>query len=60
MKFIHYLESITHVGIYPLTSLAIFGIFFLAMATWVIRADKGYIGKMKSMPFPENENEINY
>lgn len=57
MKFIHYLESITHVGIYPLTSLVIFMVFFAAVATWVLKADKGYIGKMKSMPFPENETE---
>ena len=57
MKFIHYLETITGVGIYPLSSLFIFFIFFTAMATWVLKADKGYIRSMKYIPFPDNENE---
>ncbi len=57
MKFIHYLETITGVGIYPLTSLAIFFVFFAVMATWVLKADKVYIKALKSIPFPENENE---
>ncbi len=57
MKFIHYLETITHVGIYPLTSLAVFGLFFLGVAAWAWKADKGYIGKMTAMPFSENESE---
>ncbi len=57
MKFIHYLETITGVSIYPLSSLLIFVLFFTAMATWVLKADKGYITVMKQIPFPENENE---
>ena len=57
MKFIHYLESITGVGIYPLSSLLIFVLFFTAMATWVLKADKRYINTMSNLPFPENENE---
>ena len=57
MKFINYLESITHVGIYPLTSLFIFFMFFAVMTTWVLKADKKYIGTMKQLPFPDNENE---
>jgi hypothetical protein len=57
MKFIHYLETITGVSIYPLTSLAIFFLFFSVMTTWILRADKGYIASMKNLPFPENETE---
>lgn len=57
MKFIHYLEKITGVGIYPLSSLIIFFLFFAVVATWVLKADKGYINGMKQIPFPENENE---
>lgn len=56
MKFIHYLETITGVGIFPLTSLAIFFLFFSAVATWALKADKTYIGSLKRIPFPENEN----
>ncbi|PQJ11815.1 CcoQ/FixQ family Cbb3-type cytochrome c oxidase assembly chaperone [Flavipsychrobacter stenotrophus] len=57
MKFIHYLEHITGVGIYPLTSLTIFFVFFAAMATWSARADKKYIEELKNIPFPEKNNQ---
>lgn len=57
MKFIHYLESITGVGIYPLTSLTIFFLFFTAMAIWSAKADKNYIKVLKHIPFPEDNNE---
>jgi hypothetical protein len=57
MKFINYLESITGVGIYPLSSLMIFFLFFLMVSTWALRADKGHINAMKHIPFPESENE---
>lgn len=55
MKFIHYLETITGVGIFPLVSLTIFFLFFSAMAVWALKADKTYIVSLKSIPFPENE-----
>lgn len=55
MKFIHYLEKITGVSIYPLVSLLIFFLFFTGMAIWVLKADKKYIRSMKLIPFPENE-----
>lgn len=57
MKFINYLETITGVGIYPLTSLIIFFTLFTFMAIWVCKADKKYIQAMKYIPFPEKENE---
>jgi cytochrome c oxidase cbb3-type subunit 3 len=57
MKFIHYLETITGVGIYPLTSLVIFFLFFTAMATWAFKADKKYINALKQIPFEADENE---
>lgn len=55
MKFIHYLERITGVGIFPLTSLTIFFIFFLAMALWSFKADKRYINALKHIPFPDTD-----
>ena len=57
MKFIHYLETITGVSIYPLTSLTIFFLFFIVVATWALKADKKYINTVKNIPFPESENE---
>jgi hypothetical protein len=59
MKFIHYLEKITGVGIYPLSSLCIFFLFFVVMTTWVMKADKRYIASMKYIPFPDNETDNN-
>jgi len=56
MKFIHYLESITGVGIYPLTSLAIFFLFFAVVSIWTYKADKKYIDALKHIPFPDNDN----
>lgn len=55
MKFINYLESITGVGIYPLTSLAVFFLFFAVVITWSFKADKKYITSLKQIPFAENE-----
>jgi cytochrome c oxidase cbb3-type subunit 3 len=57
MKFIHYLETITGVGIYPLSSLTIFFVFFSVMTIWSLKADKGYIKALKNIPFPESNNE---
>jgi hypothetical protein len=50
MKFIHYLEKITGVSIYPLTSFVIFGVFFLLMLTWVLKTDKKTIRKISRIP----------
>ena len=57
MKFIHYLETITGVGIYPLSSLVIFFLFFSVVTTWSLKVDKKYIDSLKQIPFPESENE---
>ncbi len=57
MKFIHYLERITGVGIYPLLSLIIFFLFFTILLLWIMRADKTYISVLKNIPFPGNETE---
>jgi cytochrome c oxidase cbb3-type subunit IV len=43
MKFRHYLESITGVGIYPMVSLFIFFVFFTLLAVWAFKAKKSYI-----------------
>lgn len=57
MKFIHYLEKITGVGIYPLISLMIFFVFFSVLLLWIGKADKKYIDVLKNIPFPGNEAE---
>nr|WP_237390469.1 cytochrome C oxidase Cbb3 [Fulvivirga sediminis] len=48
--FKHYFEQIHSVEIWPIISLSIFFIFFICLVLWVIKADKGYISKMKHLP----------
>ena len=55
MKFIHYLERITGVGVFPMISLMIFFVFFAGLLLWILRVDRKYIDVMKNIPFPGNE-----
>ena len=50
MKFIHYLEKITGVSIYPLISFVIFGLFFLVVLLWVLKTDKQKIYEGSRIP----------
>lgn len=50
MKFINYIEKISGVSIYGLTSFAIFGIFFLAMLIWSVKADRNLIDEISRIP----------
>lgn len=50
MKFIHYLEKITGVSIYPLISFIIFGLFFLVVLLWVLKTDKQKIYEVSRIP----------
>ena len=50
MKFIHYLEKISGVSIYALSSFTLFGLFFLAMLFWVIKADRKMINEISEIP----------
>lgn len=50
MKFINYLESISGISIYPMTSLILFAVFFSIVIVWAIRAKKDYIEKVKNLP----------
>lgn len=56
MKFINYLTSIAGVEVFPLISLMIFFLFFLALTIYLFRADKNHISYMAAMPV-ENEND---
>ena len=50
MKFIHYIEKIGGVDIFGMISLALFGIFFLAMLTWVFRTNKNTFNEISRVP----------
>ncbi|PHS68418.1 MAG: CcoQ/FixQ family Cbb3-type cytochrome c oxidase assembly chaperone [Flavobacterium sp.] len=49
------LENIDGVGIYPLISLLIFFIFFVALFWWVITAKKEHIDEVSNIPFDNND-----
>lgn len=50
MKFVHYLEKISGVSIYGISSFVIFGLFFLIMLIWAFRADKKMIDEISRIP----------
>lgn len=57
LKFIKgNLEIIDGVEIYPIISLLIFFIFFVALFWWVVTARKDYIEEVSSLPFENNQN----
>lgn len=53
MKFIHYLEKISGVSIYGLSSFLIFGVFFLLMLAWALKADKKMIDEISRIPLDQ-------
>jgi hypothetical protein len=50
MKFINYLEKISGVDIYALSSFSIFFTFFIVMALWAWKADKKMINEISNLP----------
>ncbi|SHL90321.1 hypothetical protein SAMN05444266_105417 [Chitinophaga jiangningensis] len=56
MKFINYLQSITGVSIYPLASLLIFSIFFVAAAYLAFSSDKRMMDHVSRIPLDKEEN----
>lgn len=50
MKFINYLEKISGVSIYGMSSLLLFGTVFVVMLVWALKADKGMIEEIRNIP----------
>lgn len=50
------LESIAGVSIYPIISLLIFFLFFVALITYVVRTKKQYFDQMSGLPLQNNES----
>ena len=50
MKFINYLEKISGVSVYALTSFLLFALFFLAVLFWAFKADKKMIEEISQIP----------
>ncbi|MDI1355827.1 MAG: CcoQ/FixQ family Cbb3-type cytochrome c oxidase assembly chaperone [bacterium] len=56
MKFINYLESISGVEIYPLVSLLIFFLFFIAVGVYLLKSGKDHFNDVSKIPLDNNEN----
>ena len=57
LKFVkNHMESITGIEIYPIISLLIFFIFFVALFWWVVTAKKDYIKTVSNIPL-DNQND---
>ncbi len=50
MKFVHYLEKISGVDIYALSSFTIFFVFFIGITFWAWKADKNMINEINQLP----------
>ncbi len=58
LKFVKgHMESISDIEIYPIISLLIFFIFFVALFWWVATAKKDYITKMSNIPLDTDNNQ---
>lgn len=55
MKFINYLESIAGIGIYPLISLIIFFLFFVALVYYVKNVNKDHLSELENIPLEKEE-----
>ncbi len=52
------LQSIEGITIYPIISFIVFGLFFIVMLIWLIRADKNYLSRMSNLPLENDEHSI--
>ncbi len=50
MKFINYIEKISGISIYGLSSFALFGFIFIVMLIWALKADKKMIEEIRNIP----------
>ncbi len=59
--FKNYLKGIEGIASYPVFSLVVFFVFFLAMSIWVIRARKEQLDELARLPFHDTKdsNKIN-
>jgi cytochrome c oxidase cbb3-type subunit 4 len=58
MKFIHYLESITGIGIYPLISFLIFFLFFLGVSIYLLATGKKHFETTAQIPLDLKQNDF--
>ena len=59
LKFVkNHMDSIAGIEIYPIISLLIFFIFFVALFWWVITAKKDHIETVSNIPLDNQNDDI--
>jgi hypothetical protein len=53
--FKYYFERIQDIEVFPVISMLIFVLFFIALLIWVVKADKQYINSMEHLPLEEEK-----
>ncbi len=53
----HNMETIAGVAIYPIISLLIFFLFFVALGYWVISYKREKIMELSNLPLNDNQND---
>lgn len=53
----HSMETISGVAIYPIASLSIFFVFFVALGFWVASYSKQKITELSLIPLTEDDNQ---
>lgn len=56
--FKHYFEGINNIEVWPIISLILFMLVFIAAIIYVVRSDKKYIDYMKNLPFHDGESKV--
>ena len=51
----NYFQDIQYIEVGPVIGLAIFFVFFVVLVYLVVKADKGFIAKMKNLPLEDTE-----
>lgn len=59
MKFINYLEQVSGIDFYGLTSLLIFFLFFTVMLTWVLKSKKSDFQEASEIPLDKKTPTTN-
>ena len=57
MKFINYLESISGVSIFPMTSLIVFFLFFILVGVKVYMMDSDSLNEIMNLPLQDDDNK---
>jgi cbb3-type cytochrome oxidase subunit 3 len=55
----HFLKEMSGIEIYPLVSLSIFFLFFIALIVYVFTMKKSNITELKHIPLEDSENSKN-